>query len=77
MILFQNERAENQIKTLANQIQAPHLIMAYQDASSKDHGYLVIDFNSRTQKEMRLRTDIFHRWYTPNEDRGPIVYSPL
>lgn len=77
MILFQNVRDKNQIKTLANQMQAPHLIMAYQDATSKDHGYLVIDFHSRTQKEMKLRTDIFHRWFTQNEDRGPIVYSPL
>jgi len=64
MILFRNERDKNQIKTLANQMQAPHLIAAYQDATSKDHGYLVIDFHSRTQKELRLKTDIFHRWYT-------------
>ena len=29
MILFQNERDKNQIKTLANQIQASQLILAY------------------------------------------------
>ena len=77
MILFRNERDNNQIKTLANQMQAPHLIPAYNDATSLPHGYLVIDFHSRTQKVLRLRTDIFHRWYTKNEDQGPIIYSPV
>ena len=77
MILVKNERDKNQIKTLATQIKAPHLILAYQDVASKDHGYLVVDFHSRTQEELRLRTDMFHRWYTQNENREPIVYSPL
>ena len=40
-----------------------------------DHGYLVEDFHSRTNKELRLRTDIFYRWYTEGDARGPIVYS--
>lgn len=77
MILFRNERDNNQIKTLANQMQSPHLIAAYNDATSVPHGYLVIDFHSRTQKGLRLRTDIFHRWFLQNEDQGPIIYSPI
>ena len=75
MISNQNERDKNQIKTLAQQMQAPHLLPAYVDATSLDHGYLVIDFHSRTNKELRLKTDIFYRWYTEGDDRGPIVYS--
>ena len=75
MILFRNERDKNQIKTLAQPMQTPHLLLAYEDATSTDHGYLVIDFHSRTNKELRLRTDIFHRWYTEGDSRGPIVYS--
>ena len=55
-------------------MQAPHLLLAYENASSMDHAYLVIDFQSRTNKELRLRTDIFYRWYTEGGDRGPIVY---
>ena len=62
MILFRNERDKNQIETLAQQMLAPHLLPAYEDATSMDHGYLVIDFHSRTKKELRLRTDIFYRW---------------
>ena len=77
MVVFRNERDTNQIKTLANQMQAPHLIPAYNDATSTEHGYLVIDFHARTKREMRLRTDIFHRWFTKDEDQGPIVYSPV
>ena len=75
MILFRNERDKNQIKTLAQQMQAPHLLLAYENATSMDHGYLVVDFHSRTNKELRLRTDIFYRWYTEGDARGPIVYS--
>ena len=75
MVLFRNERDKNQIKTLAQQMQTPHLLLAYEDATSMDHGYLVVDFHSRTNKELRLRTDIFHRWYTEGDARGPIVYS--
>ena len=56
-------------------MQDPHLLPAYEDSTSMDHGYLVIDFYSRTNKELRLRTDIFYRWYTEGDDRRPIVYS--
>ena len=75
MILFRNERDKNQIKTLAQQAQTSYLLPAFEDATSMDHGYLVIDFHSRTNKELRLRTNIFYRWYTEGDDRGPIVYS--
>ena len=33
MILFRNERDKNQIKILAQQMQAPHLLLAYEDAT--------------------------------------------
>lgn len=73
MILFQNTRDKGQIKVLANQIQLPHLLPAYQDAISTPHGYLVIDFHPQTPDSYRLRTDIFHHWIT-GEKRGPVVY---
>lgn len=77
MILFRNERDGLQVKTLARQMQTPHLISAYLDATSEEHGYLLIDFQSRTKKQFRLRTDIFQRWITQNDVRGPIIYSPI
>ena len=76
MILFQNTRDKGQIKTLANQIQLPHLLQSYEDATKTPHGYLLIDFHPKTTEEYRLRTDIFHNWIT-SQDRGPIIYSRL
>ena len=76
MVLFQNTRDKGQIKVLANQMQLPHLLPAYNDAISQPHGYIVIDCHSKTLPMYRLRTDIFHRWLT-EEDRGPLVYTPL
>jgi len=76
MVLFQNTRDKGQIKVLANQIQLPHLVPAYQDATSTPHGYLLIDFHPRTPDTYRLRTDIFHHWVT-GEDRGPFVYTKV
>ena len=76
MILFQNFRDKGQIKTLASQIQLPHLLSAYDDAVAVPHGYLLIDFHPKTQDHLRLRTDLFHRWQT-GDDRGPVVYTSL
>jgi energy-coupling factor transporter ATP-binding protein EcfA2 len=74
MIVFQNSRDKGQIKVLSQQVQLPHLIAAYQDATAIPHGYLVIDFHPRTPDAYRLRTDIFHHWVT-GDDRGPTVYT--
>lgn len=76
MILFQNTRDKGQIKVLANQIQLPHLLPAYQDATSVPHGYLLIDFHPQTPDAYRLRTDVFHHWVS-GSDRGPVVYTPI
>lgn len=76
MVLFQNTRDKGQIKTLASQIQLPHLLASYQDAVSVPHGYLLIDFHPKTSDMYRLRTDLFHHWNTGN-DRGPVVYTSV
>ena len=73
MVVFQNFRDKGQIKALANQTQLPHLLSAYEDAILRSHGYLVIDFHAKTPDTYRLRSDIFHRWWTADE-RGPVVY---
>lgn len=77
MVLFRNERDGSQIKTLAHQMQSPHLISAYHEATSTPHGYLIIDFHSSTPRNLKFRTDIFHRWLTKHEHRGPMIYIPL
>ena len=39
LVLFQSPRDKMQIKVLANQLQAPHMIHAFNDATSIPHGY--------------------------------------
>ena len=75
MVLFRNERDPLQVKIHGQQMQAPYLLTAYQDATSVEHGYLIIDFHPRTHKLLKLRTDIFHRWVTGNILRGPIIFT--
>ena len=37
-----------QVKVLANQLQAPHMIHAFNDATSIPHGYLLVDLKPNT-----------------------------
>ena len=48
-----------QIKVLSNQLQAPHMVHAFNDATSKPHGYLLVDLKLNTPSYLRFRTDIF------------------
>ena len=50
LILFQNPRDKMQIKVLSNQLQAPHMIHAFNDATSKPHGYLLVDLKPNHTK---------------------------
>ena len=45
---------------------------AYQDATGRPHGYLVVDMTPTTPDHLRLRTDVFH---TIGEG-GIVVYMP-
>lgn len=61
-ILFRNIRDCMQVRSLNRQIfpgKNSTLIDAYQDATSKPHGYIIIDFTPNTDDVFRLRTDIF------------------
>lgn len=77
LILFQSPRDKMQIKVLSNQLQAPHMIHAFNDATSKPHGYLLVDLKPNTPEHLRFRTDIFQHWFTQSDQQGPVVYFPL
>jgi len=73
MVLFKNVRDATQIQTLARQMfpgKTKHVLEAYQDATSRPYGYLLLDFQSQTPGDLRLRTSIF-----PGENQ--FVYAPL
>ena len=66
-----------QIKILSNQLQAPHMIHAFNDATAKPHGYLLVDLKPNTPSYLRFRTDIFQNWFTKSNQQGPVVYFPV
>ena len=67
---------KKKIKVLANQLQAPHMIHAFNDATSIPHGYLLVDLKPNTPDYLRFRTHIFQNWFTKADQQGPVVYSP-
>ena len=76
LVLFKSPRDKMQIKVLSNQLQAPHMIPAFNDATSKPHGYLLVDLKPTTPNYSRFRTDIFQHWFTKSDQTGPVVYFP-
>ena len=62
LILFCNKRDESQIHTLGKQLfpgNKKFFIDAYEDATQKRYGYLVIDCDPSSRRELKLRTNIF------------------
>uniref|UniRef100_A0A1Y1KS04 Uncharacterized protein n=1 Tax=Photinus pyralis TaxID=7054 RepID=A0A1Y1KS04_PHOPY len=73
IILFKNPRDRAQIKHLTRQIlpeNSKFLEEAYNDATSKPHGYLLFDLKQSTPDVFRYRTSIFE------EDGACVVYTP-
>ena len=73
IVLFKNPRDRAQIQHLARQIypeDGKFLQEAYQDATAKGHGYLMIDCKQSTLDEFRFRSCIFP------DDEYQYVYIP-
>ena len=61
MVIFRNPRDSLGISTLAKQMFPKHtnyLMAAFDDATSKPYGYLMVDCHQLTPENMRLRTNI-------------------
>ena len=62
IVLFKNPRDKAQVSFLARQVfpyKPKILIEAYNDATSKPHSYLVLDFQQSTPENRRLKSEIF------------------
>jgi hypothetical protein len=62
LIIFANKRDESQSLHLAKQLypgETKMFMEAYEDATSQAFGYLVIDCNPVSPREIKLRTHIF------------------
>ena len=72
IVIFKNPRDAGQIRSLAYQLfpgKVNYLVEAYKQATSRPHGYLVLDLTQSTNDNHRILSDIL-----PNEDR--YVYLP-
>jgi hypothetical protein len=73
IVVFKNPRDRAQIRHLARQVypdDPKFLEEAYYDATSRPHGYLLLDLKQSTPDEYRFRTCVF-----PNDTRH-YVYVP-
>lgn len=71
LILFKNARDKTQVRTLGQQMyptDSLFLLRAFEDATGKPHGYLVIDLHPTSEDSMRIRTDIL--------GDSTIIYQP-
>lgn len=76
MILLKNPRDKSQIINLARQLyptKTRFLQEAFNDATSKPFGYLVLDLKSDTPEAVRCRAEIIP---AERETKGPLIYTP-
>lgn len=74
IIYFKNPRDKTQIQYLARQVQPdnPKFVQdSYRDATSKAHGYLMIDLKQSTDDCCRFKTNLF-----PDDGDYTVVYVP-
>jgi len=75
LLLLKSVRDKNQIATLGNQLHpnnSKFFIEAYNDATSKNYGYLKVDLKNNTPDKYRYQTDII----PVNNKLSPIAYTP-
>lgn len=76
MVLLKNPRDKSQIINLARQLyptRTKFLQEAFNDATGKPFGYLVLDLKSDTPESVRCRTDIIP---AERSTKGPVIYTP-
>ena len=62
LVIFANKRDESQALNLGKQLypcNSRAFMEVYQDATSALHGYLVVDCDPKSPRELKLRTNIF------------------
>ena len=69
LILFKNPRDNQQINVLARQMypgNSKFFMECFKNATEKPHGYLLLDYKTKTPESFRLRTDLLSVY--------PVVY---
>ncbi len=73
LVLFKNPRDSLQVRILNTQMfpgKKNYLTSVFEDATSRPHGYLLIDNHQETSDQIRLRSKIFQ------EEAPMLVYQP-
>ncbi len=73
MVIFKSPTSQDQIRTLASFMfpgKVCQFLDTYQEATSKPHGYLVIDSKQNTPDDERLKTNIFDTHETPKTENN-------
>ena len=71
LILFKNPRDNHQVSVLARQMypgNTKYFMESFKNATEKPHGYLLLDYKTKTPDSFRLRTDLL--------SEHPVVYVP-
>lgn len=72
LVIFKSPRDKTVIQHLANQMfpkKTKFLVDAFQDATEKPYGYLLVDLRQETPEDMRIRSNIF--------SNQQMVYVPI
>jgi hypothetical protein len=67
LVIFKNPRDANQVATLARQMypgRSKFVLEAFEDATKRPYGYLLIDLKPDTGEKYRIRTNVF-----PDDER--------
>jgi hypothetical protein len=67
LVIFKNPRDANQVATLARQMypgRSKFVLEAFEDATKRPYGYLLIDLKPDTDEKYRIRTNVF-----PDDER--------
>ena len=82
IILFKNPRDQGQVRSLAQQVfpnQVKFFVNAFEDATRRDHGYLVLDLHPQTPDPVRVRSKIFANEeleiYAPSETNQELEFD--
>jgi hypothetical protein len=71
LLLFRNARDKTQVRTLGQQMyptDPQFLLRAFEDATKKPHGYLLVDLHPSSEDSLRIRTDILG---------STVIYQPV
>ena len=79
IVLFKSPRDKQQIYMLARQInpgKVQEFMRSYEDATSRPHGYLVLDLKPTTDDQQRLKTNVLPKRTSKRTNSRIVNHQP-